>query len=180
MKPHGRAFRFFLCLALIPLCAFAQVNPKEYQVKAAFIYNFVKFVEWPGALAVTKQNNINICVIGSDPFGDVGVQIFQRASTTALKLTLLDKRSASAANDCHIAFISRSEDGRLDEVMAALKNKPVLTVSDIDDFAKRGGMVGFISDDNKVKLVVNSTNVAAAGLRVDAQLLEIAHQVIRE
>jgi len=180
VKRALRIFRVLLCLVLIPVCALAQVNPKEYQVKAAFIYNFVKFVEWPGPLAVSKQSSINICIIGSNPFGEAGRQIFERASTPALQLNLVQVKSSAAATSCHIAFISRSEEGKLADILADLKKSPVLTVSEIDDFASRGGIVGFVTDDNKVKLIVNTGAATTAGLRVDAQLLEIAMQVLRQ
>lgn len=180
MQRNFFTWRFIFALALIPLCAFAQVNPREYQVKAAFLYNFVKFIEWPSTSSAGGEKNINICIIGNNPFGDIAAQMFARASTASLKLTLVEKHSWSgSATGCHMAFISRSESAHVDDIIAVLKSKPVLTVSDIDDFANRGGMIGFIDDDSKVKLVVNAGAVSASGLRVDAQLLEIAAQVIR-
>lgn len=152
---------------------------KEYLVKAAFIYNFVKFIEWPGEMAITKRKNIDICVLGDNPFVQAGPEIFGRASTAALTLTMVEKKNGAAVEGCHVLFISRSEEGRLGEIMGMLKAKPVLTVSDIDDFVNRGGIIGFVPHDSKIKLVVNTTAAAGAGLRVDAQLLEIALQVIR-
>lgn len=158
----------------------AEEAAKEYLVKAAFIYNFVKFVEWPGELAVAQQKEINICVIGKNPFNSQGKDVFTRASTSALKLSLTEKGGWSGSADgCHIAFISSSEEPRLAEIASALKSAPVLTVSDIDNFAERGGIIGFVTQDNKVKVAVNTKVAGGAGLRVDAQLLEIAVKVIR-
>jgi len=154
----------------------AEGGSKEALVKAAFLYNFVKFVEWPNGLAVSKQQRINICIIGSDPINDAARQVFARASTSELTFAVSEKKNTEG---CHVAFISHSEEGRLSDLLGALKDKPVLTVSDIDDFARRGGMIGFVTEDNKIKLVVNTSATNAAGLRVDAQLLEIALKVIR-
>ena len=153
---------------------------KEYIVKAAFMYNFVKFVEWPGALSVTTNPRVNICVIGENPFGAEARQVFAKVSSAALSLSVVEKGNWDGNTaGCHVAFISRSEESRLAGIMEQFKAKPVLTVSDIDNFAGRGGMIGFVTQENKIKLVVNTLSAANAGLRVDAQLLEIALQVIR-
>lgn len=169
-----------LLLVCTPMAAMADEAQKEYLVKAAFIYNFVKFVEWPGGLAVAQHPALNICVIGDNAFGAAGQEFFARASTPALRLTLVEKKSWSgSAEGCHVAFISRSEQDRLGEIMAVLKTKPILTVSEIEGFATKGGIIGFTTQDNKIKLIVNAATASAAGLRIDAQLLEIALQVIR-
>jgi hypothetical protein len=151
---------------------------KEYLVKAAFMYNFVKFVEWPGQMSVAANPNVNICVIGTNPFGAEAQQVFAKASSGTLKLNVVERKDGNYTG-CHVAFISRSEESRLASIIAQLKGQPVLTVSDIDHFATRGGVIGFITQDNKIKLVVNTASAGAAGLRVDAQLLEIALNVIR-
>jgi YfiR/HmsC-like len=172
-----------LCVVLAwgPASARAQDASKEYLVKAAFLYNFVKFVEWPAERAVAQQSTLNICVIGSNPFDDAARQIFAKASTASLRLSLVGaKRSDDLAGSCHIVFIARSEEGGVSEILASLKGKPVLTVSDAGGFVNRGGMVGFVSHDNKIKLAINTVNATAAGLRMDAQLLEIALEVIRK
>ena len=165
--------------ALWPSAALRADDNKEYLVKAAFIYNFVKFVDWPDGRAIAKQSNINICVLGSSPMSEAG-SIFQKASTPQLTLSLVDEAStASAAAHCHVVFIGSSEAGNLSERLAGLKSHPVLTVSDVDGFAESGGMIGFVVADNKIKVVVNTKAAASAGLRIDAQLLEIALKVIR-
>lgn len=157
--------------------AYADDN-KEYLVKAAFIYNFVKFVEWPDGKAISKQSGIDICVIGDSPLMGTG-SVFKSASTPKLSLSLVQENSVKAViGHCHVAFIGESQAGRLDDILAALKGQPVLTVSDIDGFVDRGGMIGFAPSDNKVKLEVNTKSASAAGMRVDAQLLEIAKRVI--
>ncbi len=177
MLRYGLAAFAACALALAPPGARADDN-KEYLVKAAFIYNFVKFVEWPGALAIVKHSNIDICVVGDSPLSDTG-SVFKAASTAKLTLSLVDEKNwRNASQHCHILFISDSEAGKLGEILASLKNQPVLTVSDMDNFAEKGGMIGFVVSDNKIKLVVNTKSVAAAGMRVDAQLLEIALKVI--
>ncbi len=153
---------------------------KEYIVKAAFIYNFVKFVEWPGALEISKQQHINICVIHDNPFNDGALDVFQRASTARLALSVVDLHGDLARlSMCHILFFPRTSTEKQLETVASLQNKPVLTVGEAPQFAKYGGMIEFGFQDGKVKLIVNPGAATKAGLRVDAQLLEIAMQVIK-
>jgi len=164
-------------MVLTPLFVRADDN-KEYLVKAAFIYNFVKFVEWPDGKAISTQSNINVCIVGNSPLRKTS-DVFRAASTAKLKLSLAEEKSwKDAPQRCHILFISDSEEGKVNDILAGLQGQPVLTVSDIDDFAEKGGMIGFVTSDNKIKLVVNTKATAAAGLKVDAQLLEIALKVI--
>jgi len=151
---------------------------KEYLVKAAFIYNFVKFVEWPDGKAISKQSNIDICVLGDSPILGAG-NVFKAASTPKLALALVQENNIkNIAAHCHVVFISKAEQGRLGDTIASLKGAPVLTVSDMDGFAENGGMIGFVTSDGKIKVVVNTRSVSSAGMRVDAQLLEIALKVI--
>ncbi|MDE3016732.1 MAG: YfiR family protein [Pseudomonadota bacterium] len=175
-------FGIALCLACVsafaPSPARADGGSNEYLVKAAFIYNFIKYVEWPGDKAVSAQSNIDVCVVGQSGLNDAG-SVFTAASTPRLKLTLTEEKSLHAIpRHCHILFVARSEEDRLDKILAALKGKPVLTVSDIGRFAERGGMIGFMTEDNKIKLVINTRPATVAGMRIDAQLLEIALKVI--
>ena len=155
-------------------------DSKEFIVKAAFIYNFVKFVEWPDGRSISKVSNADICVLGGGPMMDTS-SIFQKASTSKLTLSLVEEKSAqSAASHCHVVFIDSSEAGNVGAILAALKGQPVLTVSDIDGFADAGGMIDFVVADNKIKIVVNTKAASSAKLRIDAQLLEIALKVINK
>jgi len=153
-------------------------DSEEFSVKAAYIYNFTKFVEWPGELATAHRSSIDICVVGDSDLIQTKM-VFKQASTAKLNISLVEESNVkNISSHCHIAFISENQSGNLGEILAALKSQPVLTVSDMDRFAERGGMIGFTLVDNKVKLTVNPKAAAAAGLRIDAQLLEIALKVI--
>ena len=151
---------------------------KEYLIKAAFIFNFVKFIEWPGAKAISQQSRIDICVVGDTPLATAG-KVFAAASTPKLSLSLVHENNVrSLSAHCHVAFIARSEADHLESILAAVRGQPVLLVSDMEDFVQAGGMIGFISDDSKVKIDVNKKEITSSGMRVDAQLLEIAHEVV--
>lgn len=172
-----------LC-AILVIAPFTHVRAageadKEYLVKAAFLYNFIKFVEWPAPLAVSKQSSVNVCIVGSNPFGTAANDVFRKASTGTLTFNVVEKSWKGDASGCHMLFIGRSESAHAGEIIAALKSQPVLTVSEIENFARDGGMIGFVMQDKKVKIIVNTVTATAAGLRVDAQLLEIALSVIR-
>lgn len=151
---------------------------KEYLVKAAYIFNFVKFIEWPGDKAVSHVPSIDICVMGESPL--MGAEsVFKAASTAKLTLRLVKENDVQeAAAHCHVLFVSDSEAGRFKSIISSLKNSPVLTVSDIDGFADGGGMIGFVASDSKIKVEVNTKSVTRAQMRVDAQLLEIALRVV--
>lgn len=151
---------------------------EEYALKAAFIVNFTKFVEWPGAKSIQKYNKIDVCVLGNSDLLN-SFQIFKQASTDKLLISLVKETSSkNAGSHCHILFISASEEEHLEEILLALKGQPVLTISDIENFSERGGMMGFVIDNNRIKFIVNKNAIVAAGFNIDPQLLEIALKVI--
>src|SRR4051794_9685229 len=98
--------------------------PSEYMVKAAYLYNFVKFVEWPGSQGV---RHINLCVVGEDPFGST-LSDLEKASTDTLKISVRRNIGDNELKRCQMLFISASEEPRLDEILAQIQNLPILTV----------------------------------------------------
>jgi len=179
MPKYKRKFAAWaVCIALCnPQYAQADDN-KEYLVKAAFIYNFIKFIEWPAEKAIAQQSKIDICTLGETPLSNAS-KVFAAASTPQLALSLVqDNNLHSIPQHCHVLFISESQSDRLPSILEAMKGHPVLLVSDMDGFTQAGGMIGFVIDDNKIKIDVNKREITSAGMRVDAQLLEIAHEVI--
>lgn len=165
-----------LLIALSSLRAAAGA-PTEYQVKAAYLSNFGRFVEWPAKANVKSISNFAICVLGTDPFG--------RALDQAAAGQLIDGMSVIArrlstpeqAAGCRVLFISASESDSLPEVLSALSRAGVLTVSDIPQFTERGGMIGFTLQDNRVRFEVNLGAAKSAGLTLSSQLLKLAARV---
>lgn len=163
-----------LCLAVssLPVSAHADTVDKEYLVKAALIYKFPSYINWPAARAIANQASVDICVLGDSPL---------RKTTTQLRppkpFNMVGEKNWSAVAHCHIVFVSSSEEGRLGD-LSALHTQSILTVSDVDGFAEQGGMIEFVIQDGKVKLIVNLKAISDAGLRVDPQLLKIALKVI--
>jgi hypothetical protein len=148
--------------------AFADDLGIEYKIKAGYIYNFTKFISWPADNADT----FNLCILKGDPFGAVIDPIEKRfAQNRPIKVFRLDE--LSIGHQCHILFISTAD--------VSVKNLAVmhgrfktLTVSEINEFAAQGGMIGFVNRDGKIKLQINLDALKKGGLKISAKLLEVA------
>ncbi|MBI3849399.1 MAG: YfiR family protein [Verrucomicrobia bacterium] len=158
------------CLAQTPA-------PTEYQVKAAFLYNFAKFVEWPSVSAASNDAPFVVGVLGRNPFGADLDQILKDKIVNRRPVKIKQCETAQAARNCQILFIGATEETRLPQIFEALKGAAVLTVSDIRRFADRGGMICFVMEENKVRFEINKSNAQQAGLTVSAQLLKLAKVV---
>ncbi len=155
----------------------------EYRLKAVYVYNFIKFVTWPQSSQSSKRAFV-VCVVGDNPFGDE-LQ-FVQGKAVKDKVVQVDSRrelvhdpdhSLDLLRDCQMAFISRSERGRLHTILGALHGKPILTVSDIDGFVADNGMIGFSIRAHQVRININLRETRAAGLSVSSKLLEVANVV---
>ncbi len=163
---------------LIPTCLHAQrSNPGEYEVKAAYIYDFGKFVAWPAKVA--PADDFPICVLGEDPFGATFDATIAGETISGKKVVVNRIAKPQEAVSCRILFISASEESQLKEILAALDKTSVLTVSDISQFTRRGGMIQFVTDANRVRFEVNVTTAERAGLTLSSQLLKVAINVRR-
>ena len=155
-----------------------QSNPTEYEVKAAYLYNFGKFVEWPAKVAAASEF-FSICVLGEDPFGASFDATIASESINGKKVVVKRIAKPQDAVSCRILFISSSEESRLKEILATLDNTSVLTVSDISQFTRRGGMIRFVMEANRVRFEVNLAIAEHAGLTLSSQLLKVAISVRR-
>ncbi|MGH9397673.1 MAG: YfiR family protein [Terriglobia bacterium] len=151
--------------------------PGEYAVKAAYLYNFGRFVEWPPQ--ATTEGSFSICVLGMDPFGRVLDGIVAGHTIDGKKVVARRIARSEGAAGCRVIFISSSEAGELTRVLAALANSAVLTVSDMPQFTQSGGMIGFVQQDNRIRFAVNLAAAQRVGLKLSAQLLKLAVNVIK-
>jgi hypothetical protein len=149
--------------------------PTEYEVKAAFLYNFAKYVEWPSAPAADAP--FVICVLGQDPFGGLLDQTLSGKSIRERPLEVRRCAGVEEAAQAQIVFVGTSERADLPRILQALHGRPVLTVGEMDRFAERGGMVGFRVQGELVRFDINADQVAKAGLRMSSQLLKLARIV---
>jgi hypothetical protein len=153
-------------------------KPKEYEVKATYLYNFARFVDWP-ASATLKDDPFAICVLGQDPFGPALDAVL--AGETIDGKAVVAKRIArpQEAASCRVLYISSSEDRRIKVILATLDKMDVLTVSDIPEFSRHGGMIEFVLDGNKIRFEVNLASAEGAGLSLSSELLKVATIVRR-
>lgn len=171
----------WVALALAFLAATASAAAQdpglEARVKAAYVYNFLTFVE--REKPEPEDAPVRVCVLGDETLlaqlkGLSGRQVRGRP------LEVLSGPEAGPPGSCHLLVIGRSEAARLPEILRTLSGSSVLTVSDIPRFSQSGGMIGFLTEGGRVKIEVNPGAAAAAGLRVSAKLLEVARVVPRE
>jgi hypothetical protein len=167
-----------LLWCLLPVLAF---NPSaraqsvsEYEVKAVFLYNFAKFVEWPPDLSSNVNEPFVIGIVGRDPFGDAVEQSLLRNTLNGRALAIRRFKREQDARGCQILFISASERKRLQALLASLQGDPVLTVGDTENFAKAGGVIAFTLEDNRVRFEINVDAAQRAGLRISSKLLSLA------
>ena len=176
--------QLFLALAgwalLVSAVAYAQqTKPSEYQVKAAYIYNFGKFVKWPPMSAAGHTGTFTICAFEHDPLGAVLQSTLAGESFNGMPVTIRRLQKAQEVSGCHILFIDSSQEGSLREILAAAKEASVLTVSDIGDFTKRGGMIQFVLIGDRVRFEINVASAKEQNLVWGADLINVATVVRR-
>jgi hypothetical protein len=152
------------------------VAPTEYEVKAAFLYNFAKFVEWPAEAFPATNTPITIGIVGKNPFDGVLERSVRNKAIRGRDLIVQQMSSGAdpAFKRCHIIFISAGEKGRFAEILENLKDTHALTVSEADGFLKSGGMVNFVMEGKKVRFEINDAAAAKAGVRISSKLLNLA------
>jgi hypothetical protein len=155
-------------------------DSSEYLIKAGFIYNFAKLVEWPTTAFAQPDSPIVIGILGDDPFGSTLDRIVadkkingRGFAVKRLKWT----RELKDLRDCNILFVSSSEREHLDSVVEAVKWLPVLTIGDTPGFARRGGIMNFTLEDNKIRFEVNVEAAKHADLTISSRLLTLARIV---
>lgn len=165
---------FLLALAQLSPPARAQQAYREYDVKAAFLYNFVKFVEWPASAFRDDRSPIEICVYGTDPFGQSLDGVVKGETVGGRGLAIRRPASFAGFEGCHVLFVAASERARVSEVLAAVGGRPVLTVGDADGFLRAGGMINFVLDKGRVRFRINEAPAQRVRLTISSKLLRLA------
>ncbi len=153
-------------------------SPTENEIKSAYLYNFGKFVEWP-ANGTAVGEFFTLCVMGDGNFGSTLEATIAGENINGKKVLVKHVANPQDGLSCRILFISSSEQRRLKEILAVLDNASVLTVSDMPQFTRRGGMIQFVMEANRVRFEVNLTSVERTGLILSSQLLKLATDVKR-
>lgn len=179
--PRTAAWLLFVLAAgtLLPGIATAQASrPGEYEVKAAFLLNFAKFVEWPDSSFDGPQAPIVFGVIGGDHQLAFNLRrISAREKVQGRNIVIREVRFGDDLRRCHVLFVGASERQRTAQILASLQDASVLTVSDIDGFADAGGAMQFVMQESQVHFIVNLDAATQSKLRVSAKLLALAHLV---
>jgi len=153
------------------------VATKEYQVKAVFLFNFSQFVTWPTNVFPEAQTPLTIGVLGEDPFGAYLDETVRGEKANGRPLVIQRYRNIKEAKNCQILFVSHSEKKHVEQILAGLKDKNILTVSDMEDFAMKGGIIRFMAAQNKIHFAINLQAAKNANLVISSKLLRLAEIV---
>jgi hypothetical protein len=156
----------------------AQTAKGEYEVKAAFLLHFAQFVEWPPDSFKDATSPFTYCTIGDDPFHGALEQIVQGKNVGNRPLIVQHLKPRDDFAGCHILFIASEDKRRLAEALASAAGHPVLTVGESEHFARDGGIIGFLLENNKVRFDVNVQSAARGKLKISSRLLLLAKTVI--
>jgi hypothetical protein len=146
----------------------------EYQVKAAFLYSFAKFVEWPPQAFSSPSAEIAICVLGEDPFGTFLDDAVRNKTAGERPLAVYRLAGPPVGSDCKILFIAASERYRMPALLASVATRGILTVGDTAEFTAQGGVIGLRLDGERIRLSVNLTAAEKAKLRISSRVLSLA------
>jgi hypothetical protein len=146
---------------------------KEYQLKAAFLFNFAQFVKWPPNSFTNTDAPFCIGILGDDPFGSVLDETVQGETISNHRLTVVRSQRIEDLKDCQMIFVSRSEEGHVGEILSQIDSRPILTVSEVASFAQNGGDIDFYLSDGKVRFEINPQSALRCGLKISSQLLSL-------
>lgn len=171
----------FLIGAVLLLVAVARAeSATEYQVKAAFLFNFAKFVEWPADAFTSADAPLQICVLGQDPFGHDFEQLIEEKAVNSHRLEVIHPSGVPQAKACQVIFVASSDKQQVREILRGLRGASVLTVGDTPGFAKMGGIINFVLDDNRVRFEINVKAAERAHLKLSARLLTVAKLLVTD
>jgi hypothetical protein len=155
----------------------AQQSPTEFQVKAAYLFNFLKFVEWPDDASADPQTHWMIGVVGNQQIEDELTQLVSGKNVQGHVVQVKGLRPADDMRGCRIVFIGTAEKKQLPPILASLRGSSVLTVADMDNFVESGGMIQLVMEDNRVRLAIDVGATVRARLKVSSKLLALARVV---
>jgi hypothetical protein len=149
-------------------------SKSEYALKAVFLYNFCRFIEWPKSAFASPTDPIIIAVIGEDSFGHLLEETVHGETLRGRAIQIQRYRNPDSIGHCHLLFIVRSETARMEAILAAVAGKSIVTVGETDAFLDRGGMIALTAERNRVRLHINPSLLQAANLDVSSKLLRVA------
>ena len=165
-------------IVLLVFTGAIQVNAEstafdEYTIKAGFVYNFTKFVDWPADAFKDNQSPMVICIVGKNPFGSK-IDTLENKTVSGRKLVIRRLATFDGAEKCQVLFVGRSENDQLSAILKAASNNNVLTISETPNFCRSGGMINLFLDGDKIRFEINIRNAEKARLKISSQLLNLA------
>lgn len=152
---------------------------REYQLKAAFLYNFTKFIEWPPQSFSGTSAPIVIGVLSDSPLGSELVQVVKDRNVNGRSIVVKRIETAAEARLTHLLFVGAGEGGRFVELEPAIRGSSIVTIGESPSFAQAGGTINFVLEDDKVRFEINMDSAEHAGLRISAQLQKLAKLILK-
>lgn len=184
LAQRSRGSRWKWLAIRVVVCCLAVVtqaqSATEYQVKAAFLFNFAKFVEWPADAFPGVDAPLQICLLGQDPFGHEFEEVIGDKSVNGHRIEVIHPSGVPQARGCQIIFVSSSEKRQALEILRGLRGASVLTVGDTAGFAGMGGIINFVLDDGRVRFEINVKAAERAHLKISARLLTVAKLIVTD
>jgi hypothetical protein len=176
-----RAIRFIAaCLITVSLTipmwaqSASSVAPSEYLIKAGFTYNFAKLMQWPDRAFPQPDSPIVIGILGADPFGNTLREVLTGKNVNGRTFVVKHLKLGAELKDCNILFVTASETAHLDEIFRVVRGLPILTIGESPNFARRGGIINFVLEDDKVHFEVNVEAAKQADITISSRLLTLA------
>lgn len=153
------------------------LGASEYEIKAAFLFNFAQFVEWPANAFQDADSPVAFCVLGHDPFGAVLERTLDGETIRNRRVLIRRFRRVAELESCQLVFVSASERARLADLLPALSSRPVLTVGEVEGFGSAGGIINFYLEDQRVRFEINQVAARRAGIEISSELLHLGKLV---
>lgn len=147
--------------------------PGQYEIKAAFLYKFIDFIEWPPQGSRNADPTLTIGILGRDPFGDA-LQLINGKTIKGKRLVIKHMSRVQDMENLYVLFISPSEKENLKRILQETRNASVLTISEMDGFPQNGGVINLTTERNRVRFEINPDAAERAGLKISSQLLKLA------
>ncbi len=176
MQMIGRSRFTFVFAALIFSSWQSHAESPEYQLKAAFLYNFAKFIEWPADAFSSESSPINICITGQESFGST-LDAVTRKTAQNRQIAVKRLPKDGDTKGCHITYFGELEVKKFHELLTASVDRPMLTIGDGSNFLDAGGIIELVSSDNRVQFEVNLDGLKRANIQLNPQLMKLAKSV---
>ena len=165
-----------LCLIGVSSPLLAQDVDQEFQLKAAFLVNFSRFITWPEQSFSPERQAINLCVSGKNPFGTT-LSALEDKTINGHKIRVFSADSLQKLPQCHLLYVSTSEKNDLNTFLSRLSHQPVVTVSDIPGFVDAGGSIEFVIKEDRLSFIINNSDLRQRGIQASASMLDLAASV---